>query len=96
MNVQKHLSLLGLRATDRVSGFSGVVTSIGFDLYGCIQAVLHPGANSDGKMGESLWFDVNRLEIVDQAPVMETPNFEFGPVAEGRHGPADKPAMGKA
>jgi len=43
--IQKHLDLLGHKVTDRVSGFTGVVTSIGFDLYGCIQAVVTPGAD---------------------------------------------------
>ncbi len=31
MNVQKHLSILGYRARDRVTGFEGVVTSVCFD-----------------------------------------------------------------
>ena len=95
MNVQKHLALLGLQAKDRVTGFSGVVTSIGFDLYGCIQAVINPGLGGDGKLGDQLWFDVNRLEVTDHRPVMTTPNFEYGPVAEGLRGAAEKPAPGQ-
>ena len=96
MNVQKHLNLLGLRVTDRVTGFKGVVSSIGFDLYGCIQAIVNPGLGTDGKLGDQIWFDVSRLEVEDQEPVMERPNFDYGPVAEGRHGPEAKPTMGKA
>lgn len=92
-NVQKHLSLLGLNARDRVTGFTGVVTSVCFDLYGCIQAVLNPGIGADGKMGDQLWFDVNRLEVLAPEPVMPAPNFDYGPVAEGLRGPAEKPAM---
>lgn len=91
MNVQKHLALLGLQAKDRVTGFSGVVTSIGFDLYGCIQAVINPGIGADGKLGEQLWFDVNRLDVTDHRPVMNPPNFEYGPIAEGLRGAAEKP-----
>lgn len=61
---KEHLNLLGLRVRDRVSGFEGVVASVCFDLYGCIQAIVHPGLQSDGKLGDQSWFDVNRLEIV--------------------------------
>ena len=35
--VQSHLSLLGFRALDIVSGFEGTVTSVSFELYGCVQ-----------------------------------------------------------
>lgn len=93
---QVHLSLLGLRVRDRVSGFEGVVASVCFDLYGCIQAIVHPGLQADGKLGDQSWFDVNRLEIVSAEPVMNRPNFEFGEVAKGNKGAAEKPAFGKA
>lgn len=94
--VQKHFQLLGQKVSDRVTGFTGVVTSLSFDLYGCIQAIIHPGVQPDGKMGDQCWFDINRLEVVSNEPVMGRPNFEFGEVAEGKKGPADKPAFGKA
>ena len=45
----------------------------------------------DGKMDEKHWFDVSRLEILDNNPVMQLPNFEFGLQAEGKQGAADKP-----
>jgi hypothetical protein len=92
---KQHLNLLGLRVRDRVSGFEGVVASVCFDLYGCIQAIVHPGLQADGKLGDQSWFDVNRLEIVSDAPVMNRPNFEFGEVAKGNKGAAEKPAFGK-
>lgn len=93
---KEHLNLLGFRVRDRVSGFEGVVASVCFDLYGCIQAIVHPGLQADGKLGDQSWFDVNRLEIVSAEPVMNRPNFEFGEVAKGNKGAADKPAFGKA
>lgn len=95
-NVQGHLNMLGVRVKDRVSGFSGVVTSVSFDLYGCIQAIVHPGIGSDGKLADQCWFDVSRLEVVSPGPVMDRPDFEIGPVSEGKKGPAEKPAFGKA
>ena len=95
-NVQKHLSILGMRVTDRVTGLGGVVTSVGFDLYGCVQAIVHPGIDKDGKLRDSLWFDIARLEVVSGAPVMPQPDFISGPVAEGLKGPAEKPAPCKS
>ena len=95
-NVEKHLQLLGMKVEDRVTSFKGVVTSISFDLYGCIQAIVNPGLSPDGKPGDSLWFDVNRLKVSSPEPVMSPPNFEYGHQAEGLQGAAEKPAMSKA
>lgn len=91
--MNQHLSLLGMRVKDKVTGFTGVVTSIAFDLYGCIQAVINPGVDKDGKLQDQTWFDVSRLEIVRDNPVIEQPNFESGRQAEGKQGPAEKPRM---
>lgn len=95
IHVKEHLNLLGLKVKDKVTGFTGIVSSVGFDLYGCIQAVVNPGLGADGKLQDQLWFDVNRLTVLATRPVMTRPNFDFGPVAEGRHGPAEKPLFGK-
>lgn len=96
MKIKEHLNLLGLRVEDRVTGFTGVVSSICFDLYGCIQAVVNPGLNKDGKLGEQTYFDVNRLKVLSDEPVMARPNFDFGAQADGNQGPAEKPAFTKA
>ena len=42
MLIKKHLDLLGHKVKDKVSGFQGVVISMSFDLYGCIQADVRP------------------------------------------------------
>lgn len=94
--IQKHMGLLGLRVTDRITGFSGVVTSICFDLYGCVQGIINPGVGEDGKLMESQWFDVNRFRVDCDIPVMTLPNFDFGPQAEGLKGPETKPKFMKA
>ena len=91
MQVQKHMKVLGHKVKDKVTGFEGVVTSVAFDLFGCIQVVVTPEATSDGGKGESSWYDIQRLIIISKKPVMELPDFEYGPVAEGRKGPAAKP-----
>ncbi len=88
--VDEHIDLLGLQVKDKVTGLEGVVTTMSFDLYGCIQAVLTPAAEN-GVVPNSSWFDVTRLEILDFSPVMQVPNFEKGYIAEGKKGPAEKP-----
>lgn len=96
MNIKTHLNLLGMKVEDRVTGFKGVLVSVSFDLYGCIQAVVNPGLDKDGKLDDAKWFDVNRLIVTSAEPVMNRPNFDFGQVAEGNHGPAEKPDWGQA
>ena len=88
MIVNKHFELLGMIAKDKVTNAQGVVASISFDLYGCIQALVNLGIDENGKMKEQYWLDVNRLDIID-GPVMARPNFEF------EHGPAEKPTSMK-
>lgn len=96
LHVKNHLNLLGMKVEDKVTGFKGVVASVSFDLYGCVQAIVNPGADKDGKLMEQCWFDVARLTLVSDEPVMARPNFEFGPQAEGKQGPAEKPLAMKA
>ncbi len=93
INVLKHLGMLGLKVEDRVTGFKGVVSSVGFDLYGCINAVINPGVDGEGKPRDSHWFDINRLRVVSDTPVMERPAFDWTPeaVSSGEKGPAEKP-----
>ncbi len=92
MKIQKHMELLGMKVRDKVTGFRGVVSSVTFDLYGCIQALVTPEAGKAGKQEDSRWFDVQRLTVTSQAPVMALPDYEYGYPAEGRKGPAEKPS----
>lgn len=95
INVLDHLDRLGLYATDRVTGFSGVVVSISFDLYGCVSGLLHPGVDEKGQMKDQQWFDIARLRS-SGLPLMTPPDFIAGDIAEGKKGPAEKPPSGKA
>lgn len=90
--VQSHLSKLGYRAKDLVTGIEGVIVSASFDLYGCIQYILDPGLDKDGKRRDREWLDVARVQLTSDAPVMRQPDFVQGVQAEGRQGPAEKPA----
>jgi hypothetical protein len=48
-NVRQHLTILGKKAKDKITGVEGIITSISFDLYGCIQASIDRGVNKEGK-----------------------------------------------
>jgi len=88
--MNEHIALLGFKAKDKVTGFRGVITTISFDLFGCIQAVLTPPADKDGVV-TGHYFDMTRLEILSKKPVMDPPDFEAGYVSTGQKGAADKP-----
>jgi hypothetical protein len=85
-----HFKLLGLRAEDKVTGFVGVVSTLSFDLYGCIQVILTPPVSADGNAPDGRWMDVTRLKILSKVPVMDLPDFDSGYVATGRKGAAMK------
>ena len=84
--IEKHLEMLGLKAEDKVTGFTGIVSTIGFDLYGCIQGWLTPIMDKDGKTPEGQWFDVTRLRLLAEKSVMPVPDFSKGYISEGNKG----------
>lgn len=87
-----YLKLLGLRVRDVVTGFEGVVESISYDLYGCVQAVVKPAIDKakPTEIPDGRWFDTKRLTAIDSTPVMEVPPFAV--TAFGAEiGPAEKP-----
>lgn len=88
--MKEYMDLLGKKARDRVTNFEGIVTSVCFDLYGCVQVVVSPQLK-DGKVEDGRWMDAKRLEITDNTPVMPQPAFEN--LRAGQEiGPAEKPA----
>lgn len=93
--IKNHLDLLGMKVEDKVTGLKGVVTSVTFDLYGCVQAIVNPGLGADGKQVDQAWFDVSRLVVKSEVRVMELPNYDAGYIAEGLKGPAEKPKFFK-
>jgi hypothetical protein len=95
--IDYYLSYLGMKVKDKVTGFSGIVTSISFDLYGCIQALVNPGLK-DGKFKECSWFDISRLKFTGSTPVMRAPNFFLSDETKSKSndkGPAEKPLFNK-
>lgn len=89
---KKTIQLLGRSGKDKVTGFSGVITSVGFDLYGCIQVILSPPTDKEGKIQDGRWFDVNRIECTGDR-VMPVPEFSAMATEPEKytHGAADKP-----
>ena len=87
--MNQFMSLLGMKVVDKVTGFKGVVSSISFDLYGCIQAVVTPPSTGERLKGS--WFDVQRLRVTGKKPVMKLPDYNAGYIASGKKGPAEKP-----
>lgn len=92
MDIDKHLNNMGYKAQDKITGWKGVVTSVSFDLYGCIQYLVTPEADkSEIKAG--FWLDAPRVKLTGQKRVMGLPDFETDYyLSEGKKGPADKPA----
>ncbi len=94
---QAHIDLLGKTGKDRVTNFQGVVSSVSFDLYGCVQVALSPPVDKEGKLVDGRWFDVHRIEVVEHDRKMPVPLFgavvQYGATPEQHtHGPAEKPA----
>ena len=88
-HLEAYMKLLGMKVRDRVTRMEGVVSSVCFDLYGCVQCIVTPGMNDkDGKLDEGAWFDWKRLEITDNTPVMARPQYEK---AGSEIGAAEKP-----
>ena len=88
-NVTEALAYLGTRQRDLVTGFSGVITSVCFDINGCIQACLKPGVDKEGKIPDGYWIDLDRL-VKDGKPAMKP--FPYETPRDFVAGPAEKPA----
>jgi hypothetical protein len=56
---------LGDRVKDPITGYTGIVTCITTWLHGCIRiGVLPEKLTNEGKLGDELYFDQSRLELV--------------------------------
>lgn len=71
----KGIELLGLKVKDRVTNTTGIVTSVSYDLYGCIQALISPSADTKNRDSQVGWYDIKRITILDDSPVMELPDW---------------------
>lgn len=71
------MELLGLKVKDKVTDTTGIVTSISYDLYGCIQAIITLSAGTENRENLIGWYDIKRLEILDDVPVLDMPNWDI-------------------
>lgn len=61
---------LGDRVRDKVTGFDGIAIGMSRWISGCDQYAVQPcKVSKDGKVSDSVWFDVNRLDVVKKAVV---------------------------
>ena len=74
MDNRESLGFLGKRVTDKATGLTGVITSISFDLSGCIQANIQPKV-VEAKNPTGTWTDLNRIKVDDHIPVIDVPDF---------------------
>lgn len=79
------LKLLGHKVKDAVTETEGVVVSVSFDLYGCVQALVRMKAKELKDLESAVfWFDAKRLAVLSKKPVMEQPSFVEVPGGEAR------------
>ncbi len=75
--------MLGKKVTDKITGFSGIVTGRVNYISGCNQALVNPPVDKDGNIQEAAWFDEQRLNVSDDdAIVLENgnnPGFDHAP-----------------
>lgn len=61
--MQEHLKLLGSTVRDKVSGLTGVVTSLAFDITGQVSAAVTPKYDEKReKFIGGIWIAIQRLE----------------------------------
>lgn len=85
--MKQHLELLGHKVKDPISGLEGVVTSICFDINGCIQGAVTPPVDKDGKVVSGTWVDIQRLEKVSTKTLVKVSDFTH------QTGAAEKPGF---
>jgi hypothetical protein len=90
--MQEHLRLLGFKVRDVVSGITGIVTSISFDISGCIQGLVTPEVDKDGKYPDSRWIDTKRLKEIADMSVMPIPTFSSVPGGQELPAYSEKPS----
>ena len=71
---------LGMKAKDKISGFTGTITGRCEYVSGCTQLLLAPTVGKDGAARSSEWFDEQRCERVGTTMLKldngKTPGFD--------------------
>lgn len=61
---------LGKTGTDKITGFSGIITGYVQYVTGCAQLLLQPQELKDGSPVGAIWYDEQRVEIQTAAPIV--------------------------
>jgi len=68
---------LGSKVRDRVTKFEGTMTGHAKHLTGCDTVCITPTIDSDGRLRDNAWFDIDRIDTVDEfAPCGFAPEVE--------------------
>ena len=65
---------IGATVTDKITGFTGVVTGIVDYISGCSQALVTPRVKPDSAAEDGRWFDLQRLDVDASVPVIALDN----------------------
>lgn len=64
---------LGSRVKDVYTGFAGIAIGRSEWLYGCARFLVEPfDLDKDGKVREAVWFDEQRVELLQEQPPINT------------------------
>lgn len=77
---------LGKKAKDKITGFEGIIVGKISYLTGCDQYGIAPPAK-DGKVENTLWFDVKRVEVTGEGVIIEDVKDEKHPGGVNRDAP---------
>lgn len=72
---------LGMAVRDRLSGLTGIVVSVSYDVSGCVQGFVRP-KNKDNKISEGFWIDTKQLIMLKYPRAMPVPDFGNPPGAQ--------------
>jgi len=77
---------LGVKAKDKITGFTGIVTGKCSYLTGCDQYLVAPKSKGNNK-DESHWFDEARLKVIGKGIKPEDVTTKEDPGGPGRDAP---------
>ena len=60
---------LGTTVRDKITGLEGITTGRCEYISGCVQLLVQPMIDRDGKYVENRWFDEDRLAVLDRPKV---------------------------
>jgi len=69
---------LGIEAEDKITGFKGIVMSRSEHLTGCNVYSIAPKVLDAGKIGETQWFDENRIKKISEGVSDQFDNYDTG------------------